>query len=122
MALKVVITSAFIILLSFIYGAIAVYFTVPEWRNRHTALAPVNAGDGLHHYLVLCVYRRDTQPGSIDCTLIHQYPGNSVSGGSKKKRIHPQGGWRYLELPTSHVPMATMPQRLYRLIEIPAHS
>lgn len=25
-------------------------------------------------------------------------------------------GWNYLELPTSHVPMATMPERFYRLM------
>jgi pimeloyl-ACP methyl ester carboxylesterase len=33
-----------------------------------------------------------------------------------KQKVAAQGGWRYLELPTSHVPMATMPRRFYRLI------
>jgi len=39
-----------------------------------------------------------------------------------KRKIAAQGGWRYLELPTSHVPMATMPQRFYRMMEMLANS
>jgi pimeloyl-ACP methyl ester carboxylesterase len=34
-----------------------------------------------------------------------------------KKKIAAHGeGWIYIELPTSHVPMATMPERFYRLM------
>jgi pimeloyl-ACP methyl ester carboxylesterase len=33
-----------------------------------------------------------------------------------KRKIAGQEGWTYLELPTSHVPMATMPERFYRLM------
>jgi pimeloyl-ACP methyl ester carboxylesterase len=34
-----------------------------------------------------------------------------------RRRIAAHGkGWTYLELPTSHVPMATMPERFYRLM------
>jgi len=33
-----------------------------------------------------------------------------------RKKIAMQPGWTYLELPTSHVPMATMPKRFYRLM------
>lgn len=40
-----------------------------------------------------------------------------VTQGAKKKIAARGGGWTYLELPTSHVPMATMPQRLYRILE-----
>lgn len=39
-----------------------------------------------------------------------------------KRKVAAQGGWTYVELPTSHVPMATMPQRYYRLIETFAHA
>jgi len=39
-----------------------------------------------------------------------------------KQKAAAQGGWRYLELPTSHVPMATMPQRFYRVMEMLANS
>lgn len=39
-----------------------------------------------------------------------------------KQKVTAQGGWSYLELPTSHVPMATMPQRFYRLVGMLAHS
>jgi pimeloyl-ACP methyl ester carboxylesterase len=39
-----------------------------------------------------------------------------------KRKVAAQGGWSYLELPTSHVPMATMPQRFYRLMGMLAHS
>jgi pimeloyl-ACP methyl ester carboxylesterase len=39
-----------------------------------------------------------------------------------KRKVAAQGGWRYLELPTSHVPMATMPGRFYRLMEMLANS
>jgi len=39
-----------------------------------------------------------------------------------KQKVAVQGGWRYLELPTSHVPMATMSQRFYRLMGMLANS
>jgi pimeloyl-ACP methyl ester carboxylesterase len=39
-----------------------------------------------------------------------------------KRKVAAQGGWRYLELPTSHVPMATSPQRFYRLMEMLVNS
>jgi len=39
-----------------------------------------------------------------------------------KRKVAAQGGWRYLELLTSHVPMATMPQRFYRVMEMFANS
>jgi pimeloyl-ACP methyl ester carboxylesterase len=40
-----------------------------------------------------------------------------------KEKIALQGDahWSYCELPTSHVPMATMPRQFYRLIEMMAH-
>mgnify|MGYP001190489001 CR=1 FL=1 len=39
-----------------------------------------------------------------------------------RRRIAAHGkGWTYLELPASHVPMATMPGRFYRLMEQIAH-
>ena len=46
----------------------------------------------------------------------HSYGGMVITG------VAAQGGWSYLELPTSHVPMATMPQRFYRLMGMLAHS
>jgi pimeloyl-ACP methyl ester carboxylesterase len=39
-----------------------------------------------------------------------------VSKVAKKKIAAHDEGWTYLELPTSHVPMATMPERFYRLL------
>jgi pimeloyl-ACP methyl ester carboxylesterase len=33
-----------------------------------------------------------------------------------RQKVTMQKGWTYLELPTSHVPMATMPERFYRLM------
>jgi pimeloyl-ACP methyl ester carboxylesterase len=33
-----------------------------------------------------------------------------------RRNVRAQTGWTYLELPTSHVPMATMPERFYRLM------
>jgi len=33
-----------------------------------------------------------------------------------RRKVARQTGWTYLELPTSHVPMATMRERLYRLM------
>jgi len=39
-----------------------------------------------------------------------------------KRKIASEGGWRYLELPTSHVPMATMPQRFFQVMEMLANS
>jgi len=33
-----------------------------------------------------------------------------------RRKVAMQTGWTYLELPTSHVPMATMPKRFYRLM------
>ena len=39
-----------------------------------------------------------------------------VTRGAKKKITANPLGWTYLELPTSHVPMATMPDRLDQLL------
>lgn len=39
-----------------------------------------------------------------------------------KRKVTEQAGWSYLELPTSHVPMATMPRRFYRLMGMLAQS
>jgi len=45
-----------------------------------------------------------------------------LTDGAKKKITNHKEGWTYLELPTSHVPMATMPQRFYRMLEETARS
>lgn len=50
----------------------------------------------------------------------HSYSG-MVTRGAKRK-LAAQGWGAFLELPTSHVPMATMPQRFYRLTEAFAHA
>lgn len=39
-----------------------------------------------------------------------------ITANAKKKISAHKEGWTYLELPTSHVPMATMPERLYRIL------
>lgn len=44
-----------------------------------------------------------------------------VTSVAKHKIAAQPEGWMYHELPTSHVPMATMPQRFYRLMEQVAH-
>ncbi|MDO9034332.1 MAG: alpha/beta hydrolase [Methanoregula sp.] len=40
----------------------------------------------------------------------------TVTCVAKKKIAAHNAGWTYLELPTSHVPMATMPDRFYQLM------
>jgi hypothetical protein len=35
---------------------------------------------------------------------------------AKRKIVGQREGWTYVELPMSHVPMATMPERFYRLM------
>ena len=68
-------------------------------------------------------YVEELQPGSrkirhiprtyILCTE-SEFAG--VTAVAKRKiAAHPED-WTYLELPTSHVPMATMPERFYRLM------
>jgi pimeloyl-ACP methyl ester carboxylesterase len=49
----------------------------------------------------------------ILCT-VSEFAG--VTGVAKRKIGVHKGGWTYFELPTSHVPMATMPERFYRLL------
>jgi pimeloyl-ACP methyl ester carboxylesterase len=44
-----------------------------------------------------------------------------ITHGAKKKIAAQSGGWTYHELPTSHVPMATMPWRLYWILEQIGH-
>jgi len=39
-----------------------------------------------------------------------------VTSGAKRKVMARKEEWTYIELPTSHVPMATMPERFYRLM------
>lgn len=39
-----------------------------------------------------------------------------------KQKVAAQGGWSYLELPTLHVPMVTMPQRFCRLKQMLAQA
>jgi len=39
-----------------------------------------------------------------------------VTAGANQKILADTEGWTYLELPTSHLPMATMPERFYRLM------
>ena len=41
----------------------------------------------------------------------------AVTAAAKRKIAAHNAGWTYLELPTSHVPMATMPGRFFRLLD-----
>ena len=49
------------------------------------------------------------------CLLCTKSEFAVVTKGARRK-VAMQPGWTYLELPTSHVPMATMPERFYRLM------
>lgn len=56
---------------------------------------------------------RDLNKTYIRCTE-SEFAG--VTRIVKQKIEADPDGWTYLELPTSHVPMATMPERFYRLL------
>lgn len=55
---------------------------------------------------------RGIQKTYVRCSKSEFAPVTRVA----KQKTAAEGGWRYLELLTSHVPMATQPQRFYRVM------